>query len=42
MIFLFLAINKPHRPAYPCTTSGNPKPKLWLGLLIPKLFSYPL
>ena len=25
-----------------CTPSGNPKLKLWLSLLIPKLFSYPL
>ena len=27
---------------YLCTTSGIPKLKLWLSLLIPKLFSYPL
>ena len=26
----------------PCTPSGNPKLNLWLSLLIPKLFSYPL
>ena len=38
----FLVINKLSRSAYPCTPSGNPKLKLWLSLLIPKLFSYPL
>ena len=37
----FLAINKLRHSAYLCTPSGIPKLKLWLGLLIPKLFSYP-
>ena len=27
--------------AYLCTPSGTPKLKLWLSLLVPKLFSYP-
>ena len=42
LIIPFLAINKLRRSAYLCTPSGNPKLKLWLSLLIPKLFSYPL
>ncbi len=40
-VISFITINKPRRSAYPRTPSGNPKLKLWLGLLIPKLFSYP-
>ena len=41
-IIPFLAINKLRRLTYLRTPSGNPKLKLWLSLLIPKLFSYPL
>lgn len=38
----FLAISKLRLSAYLCTPSGVPKLKFWLGLLIPKFFSYPL
>ncbi len=38
----FLAISKLRLSAYLGTPSGIPKLKFWLGLLIPKLFSYPL
>ena len=41
-IIFFLAINKLRLLAYPRTPPGNQKLKLWLSLLIPKLFSYPL
>ncbi len=41
-IIPFLAINKLRRSVYASTLSGIPKLKLWLSLLIPKLFSYPL
>ena len=40
-IFLMSTNNKLRRSAYLCTPSGKPKLKLWLSLLIPKLFSYP-
>ena len=39
---LFLAIGKLRLSTYLCTPSGNPKPKFWLSLPIPKLFPYPL
>ena len=41
-IIFFLAINKLRLSTYICTPSGIPKLKLWLSLLIPKLFSYSL
>ena len=41
-IISFLAINKLRLSTYICTPSGIPKLKLWLSLLIPKLFSYSL
>ena len=41
-IIIFLAITKLRLSAYLCTPSGTPKLSLWLSLMIPNLFPYPL
>ena len=40
--YLLYAMNKLRLSAYLCTPSGTPKLSLWLSLMIPNLFPYPL